>query len=174
MPNFGSGTVSAIATATNTVAATITTGAGPVNAAIDSTGATAYVTNRTANTVSVIDTATNTVSATLTGYSAPRGIVVVDVEQPVVGGLSPTSGPSTGGTSVTITGTGFTGVTSVKFGTTAATSFTVVSDTQITATTPAHAPATVDVTVSKTAGTSATSAASQYTYLTVADLAPSP
>ena len=36
---------------------------------------------------------------------------------PTVTGLSPTSGPTAGGTSVTITGTNFTGVTAVKFGT---------------------------------------------------------
>ena len=48
---------------------------------------------------------------------------------PAVTGLSPTSGPAAGGTSVTITGTGFTGATAVDFGTTAATSYTVVSNT---------------------------------------------
>src|SRR5258708_38028182 len=37
---------------------------------------------------------------------------------PVVTGISPTSGPAVGGTTVTITGTGFTGVTSVGFGST--------------------------------------------------------
>ena len=48
--------------------------------------------------------------------------------------------------SVTITGTGFTGATAVDFGTTAATSVTVVSDTSITADSPAGT-GTVDVTV---------------------------
>ena len=56
---------------------------------------------------------------------------------PTVTGLSPTSGPAAGGTLVTITGTGFTGATAVDFGTTAATSFTVVNDTTITADSPA-------------------------------------
>ena len=40
---------------------------------------------------------------------------------------------------VTVTGTYLTGATQVLFGTVAAPSFTVVSDTQITVTTPAHA-----------------------------------
>ena len=38
-------------------------------------------------------------------------------------------------------GTGFTGATAVDFGTAAATNFTVNSDTQITATSPAERPA---------------------------------
>lgn len=47
---------------------------------------------------------------------------------------SPTTGPI--GTVVTVTGTNFTGATSVKFGTTNAGLYTVVSDTQIKATVP--------------------------------------
>ena len=35
---------------------------------------------------------------------------------PTVTGVSPTSGPSTGGTTVTVTGTGLTGATAVNFG----------------------------------------------------------
>ena len=64
---------------------------------------------------------------------------------PVVSSLSPTSGPVGGGTSVVITGSGFTGATSVSFGGTTTTSFAVNSDGQITVTSPAHAAATVSV-----------------------------
>ena len=64
---------------------------------------------------------------------------------PTITGLSPTSGTHSGGTLVTITGTNFTGATSVKFGSTAATSFTVVSPTKITAVAPPEATGTVDV-----------------------------
>jgi hypothetical protein len=74
---------------------------------------------------------------------------------PAVTGLSPAQGPDTGGTTVTITGTGFTGATAVTFDTTAATSFTIVNGTTITATTPAHTPGPVDVTVTSPGGTSA-------------------
>jgi hypothetical protein len=67
---------------------------------------------------------------------------------PTVTGVAPTSGPDTGGTSVTITGTGFdSGVTNVTFGGTAATGVTFVNATTITATTPAHAAGAVDVVV---------------------------
>ena len=42
------------------------------------------------------------------------------VPAPRLTGISASSGPATGGTSMTITGTGFTGVTAVRFGSTAA------------------------------------------------------
>jgi hypothetical protein len=54
---------------------------------------------------------------------------------PIISSFTPRGGGT--GTSVTITGTGFTGATAVKFDGTAAASFTVDSDTQITATTAA-------------------------------------
>ena len=63
--------------------------------------------------------------------------------------FTPTSGPA--GTVVTITGTNLTGATSVTFGNTAATSFTVVSATTITATVGSGA--TGNVTVVTPAGT---------------------
>src|ERR1700730_9277919 len=56
---------------------------------------------------------------------------------PVVTSLSPTSGPAAGGTSVTLTGTGFTGATGVSFSGIPAASFSVTNDTTIVATTPA-------------------------------------
>ena len=84
---------------------------------------------------------------------------------PAVTGLAPTSGSLPCGTSVTITGSGFTGATAVIFGTTAATSFTVDSATQITATCPAGSAGTVEVTVTTPNGTSAASDDDQFTYL---------
>ena len=56
---------------------------------------------------------------------------------PTISSFSPASGPV--GTSVVITGESFTGATSVTFGGVKATSFTVDSDTQITATVPTGA-----------------------------------
>jgi len=84
---------------------------------------------------------------------------------PTITSVSPNQGPTTGGTSVTITGTNFIGTTAVKFGATNATSFTVNSATQITATSPTGALGTVHITVTTPAGTSATSANDQFTYI---------
>lgn len=82
---------------------------------------------------------------------------------PAVTAVSPATGSVTGGTSVTITGSGFTGASSVYFGIDAAT-FTVNSDTSITATSPAADPGAAGVTVTTAAGTSALSTASLFNY----------
>jgi hypothetical protein len=83
---------------------------------------------------------------------------------PTVSGLSPNSGPVAGGTSVAITGTGFTGATVVKFGGANATAFSVNSATSITATAPAGF-GTVDIAVTTPAGTSTISVADRFTYV---------
>ena len=84
---------------------------------------------------------------------------------PTVTAIAPGRGPVAGGTSVIITGTNFTNATAVNFGSTAASSFTVNSATSITATSPAaKSIGVVDVTVTTPNGTSATSAADQFTY----------
>jgi IPT/TIG domain len=71
---------------------------------------------------------------------------------PEVISISPTSGPTSGGTSVTISGTGFSTGATVTLGGTAATNVTVVSSVSITATTPAHTAGTVDVVVTNSDG----------------------
>jgi hypothetical protein len=85
---------------------------------------------------------------------------------PTVTGVSPTSGPSTGGTSVTVTGTNFTGVSAVSFGASPVALFTVNSPTSITAIAPPGS-GTVDVTVTATVGTSAVNASDQFIYVVV-------
>ncbi len=84
---------------------------------------------------------------------------------PTVTSVTPTDGPAVGGTSVTIVGTGFTDATTVKFGSTAVSSFTIVSDTVITTTSPGGSPGIVDITVTTPGGTSSTSSADQFTYI---------
>ena len=87
------------------------------------------------------------------------------VSPPTVTSVSPTVGPTAGGTTVTINGTNFSGATSVTFGGVAATGYTVYSGTQIVATAPAGSAGTVDIRVTTVGGTSATSASDQYTYV---------
>jgi hypothetical protein len=69
---------------------------------------------------------------------------------PSITSFTPPSGPP--GTTVTVTGSAFTGATSVSFGATPAASFTVDSDTQITATVPVGAK-TAPIRVTTAAGT---------------------
>ena len=82
-------------------------------------------------------------------------------------GVSPSLGSVAGGTTVMISGDDFTGATAVDFGSQSASSFTVNSDSQITAVAPAGTAGTVDVTVTTANGTSATSSADQFTYTAV-------
>jgi IPT/TIG domain len=79
--------------------------------------------------------------------------------------VQPGVGFAIGGTSVTITGGGFTGATQVDFGRVRATKTTVDSDTEITATSPSGPIiGTVDVTVVTPRGRSATSPADEFSY----------
>jgi hypothetical protein len=66
---------------------------------------------------------------------------------PTVSSVSPSGGPTGGGTAVTITGTNFAAGAAVTFGAKAATNVVVVSATRITAKTPAGSLGAVTVTV---------------------------
>jgi hypothetical protein len=87
--------------------------------------------------------------------TVPGGFQYVAVGAPVITGIDPTSGPQTGGTVVTLTGTGFLGTTAVTFDGVPGTALTVVSDTEITVTTPGHAPGLADVVAQHPDGQSA-------------------
>ncbi len=112
-------------------------------------------------------TVTNAFSSATTSYTY--------VNPPVIASVSPTAGPTAGGTTVIINGTGFLNATAVTFGATSATGYTVNNDTQITATNPAHGAGTLDITVTTSGGTSTTSASDQFTYVaapTVVSISP--
>lgn len=83
---------------------------------------------------------------------------------PVVTGISPSSGSTAGGTSVTITGQYFAGLLSVDFGGYAASSVTLVSYDVITCLSPAQPAGTVDVRVTTPNGNSAVVPADQFDY----------
>jgi hypothetical protein len=114
-----------------------------------------------AGSAGVVDVTATTSSGT--SVTSPANQFTYE-SAPTVTGISPPTGTPSGGTSVTIAGTGFTAASGVKFGSAAATSYTVNSATQIAATSPAQAAATVNVTVTTPVGTSATSAADHFSF----------
>ena len=135
----------------------------------DLTGATALTFGGTSATSFTVDSPTQ-ITATTPAHAAgmvdvevttPGGSATLtdgftfEIPTPALTSVTPNTGSTAGGTSVTIIGTDLTGATALTFGGTSATSFTVDSPTQITATTPAHAAGMVDVEVT-TPGGSAT------------------
>jgi hypothetical protein len=109
---------------------------------------------------------------------AGTGVITAHAATPAVTSLSLTSGSTEGGEKTVITGSGFTGVTSVQFGTvdnvtsqtcppplaSSAGCFNPVNDTTINAWTPAHKQATVDVRVTVGTLQSAVVAGDKFTY----------
>jgi hypothetical protein len=88
---------------------------------------------------------------------------------PTVSGVAPASGPASGGTKVTISGTNFSttpGATGVKFGPNAATGVSCSAATQCVATSPTGT-GTVDVTVTVGGLTSSATAADRFSYAPV-------
>src|SRR5207302_1192111 len=78
--------------------------------------------------------------------------------------LGTASGPTGGGTSVTLTGSNFSNVFAVSFGDEPADSYTVNSATSITAIAPAQASSAVTVSVETAAGVSSAASGNVYTY----------
>jgi hypothetical protein len=107
---------------------------------------------------------TNADSAyTVNGISGPKPPTT---KAPVVSTITPSTVAPAGNVTVTVTGSGFTGATGVRVGTTAATGVTVVSDTSLRFVAPAQpAGTTAHVTVTGSLGTSATVATDQLSYV---------
>ena len=82
---------------------------------------------------------------------------------PQVTKIAPASGAVAGGTQVAISGNGFAGTTSVRFGSKAAT-FTFIDGTHLKAKAPKGTAGTVDVTVTTSAGTSKKVAVDHFAY----------
>lgn len=95
-------------------------------------------------------TATNAIG---TGNPSAASSAVTPKALPVISAVSPNRGPTGGCTSVTITGSGFNTATGLRFNDMAATSITIISDSQITALLPAGT-GTVDLAVMTPAGSS--------------------
>ncbi len=91
------------------------------------------------------------------GFSATAG------EMPTITGLSPSSGPARGGTTVVISGQDLAAVSAVSFGGVPA-AFSHEADGTLRATTPPHGAGTVDVVVSSASGPSTATAADRFSY----------
>lgn len=132
--------------------------------------ATSFTVNSDTQITAIAPVGSGTVDVTVFSGGTTSATVAADqftyLAPPTVTSISPTAGPTLGGTTVTIIGTNLAGATAVKFGAVNATGITVNSATSMTARSPAGAAGTVDVTVTTPGGTSVTSAADQFTYLT--------
>ena len=139
--------------------------------AFGSTAATSVTVNSATSITATSPAGSGTVDVTVTGAGGTSATSSADqftyatAPAPTVSNVNPATGPASGGTSVTVTGTNFASGDTVAFGSNAATGVTVNSATSITATSPAGS-GTVDVTVTGAGGTSATSSADQFTYAT--------
>ncbi|MBM7077169.1 IPT/TIG domain-containing protein [Micromonospora humida] len=107
------------------------------------------------------------------GTAAPLGYTyLADGSAATVTGLTPTSGPTSGGTTVTITGTGFTAATGVTFDGVPGTGFTVnPAGTTITVVTPPNTAGPADVRLVFPAGT-ATAPVFTYVAPTITSIVP--
>lgn len=101
----------------------------------------------------------------ITGVITPRigTCVFPAITPPTLALVSPNHGLASGGTSVTLTGTGFQNGATVSFGGTASPSVTFNGATQLTATTPAHAAGLVSVVVTNP-DTGTVTAANSFTF----------
>ena len=124
------------------------------------------VTDLTAQSVAYqatdLTTATELTHDAVVTFTAPPGGSL----QPSVTAIDPTSGPGSGGTQVTVTGSNFANATAVDFGTEPAPTFTISPNgTEIVATSPIPVAAgSVNITVSGPGGTSPATAADVFTY----------
>ncbi|MEU0581483.1 IPT/TIG domain-containing protein [Streptomyces griseoincarnatus] len=101
------------------------------------------------------------VSVTTAG-GTNNGLSYTYVAAPTVTTVIPAEGPTSGGTAVTVSGTGLTSTSQVTFDGTPA-PFTVISDTAVSAVTPPGTAGPVDVVVSNDAGSA--TATDAFTYL---------
>ncbi|OBT39035.1 hypothetical protein VE00_10814 [Pseudogymnoascus sp. WSF 3629] len=155
------GGITVVITGTNLASPSAVTFGG-TSAIVNSSSATSISVTAPAHAASVAQVLVTTAAGTTT--QAVK-FTYVTVAAPVITSLSPTNGPASGGNTVTISGTNLLYTTGVAFGTTPASSFAILSNSQVAAAAPAGAAG--DTTVSVTNGTG-TSCTVPYTYNGVA------
>jgi hypothetical protein len=115
----------------------------------------------------------NVTGSTAIGAGAYSALATVPANPPTVTLIRPVSGSVVGGATVTIKGTEFNQVSSVKFGSAEATSVTRNSPTSLTAVAPPEIAGTVDVTVTTPIATSAISSKDHFRFTpTITSLSP--
>ena len=142
-------TISSFTPSTSGAGVTITiTGtnlAGATSVTFGGTAATSFVVvSATSITAVVASGTTGTISVITPGGTATSSGTFTFIQAPTITSFTPTT--SGAGATITITGTNFTGATSVTFGGTSATSFVVVSAASITAVVANGATGTISVT----------------------------
>lgn len=134
------------------------TGTGFVNITAVHFGANlaAFTVVSTTQINAVAPAGTGTVSVNVTNAAGTsNALPYTYTPAPVITAITPSRGPLSGGNTVTLTGANFTGATAVTFGSTPASSFTVVSGATISAVVPGgNPPGPVQVTVTTSSGTS--------------------
>jgi outer membrane protein assembly factor BamB len=83
---------------------------------------------------------------------------------PTIASVAPVAGPTNGGTVVTITGSGLSGATGIRFGSTAGKNLKVLSDNVVTAVSPPGAVGTVVITVQTPSGRTTFNPDASFTY----------
>jgi hypothetical protein len=144
---------------------------GATSVFFGTSAASSFMVNNSGSIAAVAPAGSGSVDVTVTTSAGTSATSIADrytftssTSGPTVSSVSPAGGPTVGGSTVTITGSGFTGAIYVMFGGAFAPAFTVNSDTLITATVPPDSTGTVDVTVATANGTSTTSAADRFSY----------
>ncbi len=169
-PVFAAPTVSAVSPASAALAGNVQvalTGTGFRGGATVAFGGAAAtgvtVVSATSITCTAPAHAAGVVDVVVTNSDAKAGTLSGGFEYiaaPTLTAVAPALGPAAGGTTVTLTGTGFRSGLTVQFGGAAATGITVASATSATCTAPAHAAGPVDVVVANADAQSATLAQS--------------
>ena len=169
-PNTGTtagGTTIAITGTNFTGTTAVSLGGTPVKSFTISSATTITAVTAASSTAGPVTIAVTTPSGTVTSST---NLFTYSVPPPTITAVSPKVGGTAGGTSITLTGTNFTGATAVSVGGTPATSLSIPSATSITAVTPAHAAGPVTIAVTTPAG-SVTSSSNLFTYSDPATIA---
>ncbi|MEV0732649.1 IPT/TIG domain-containing protein, partial [Polymorphospora sp. NPDC050346] len=161
--NKGDGSVSIIDTTTNQVETPFFPGAGTADVALSPDGAHLYAISPPSRRMVVYDTTTNMFAFASSSSSTPVMIAAFPWPAPTVTGVSPSSGPVTGGNTITVTGTRLNKGT-ITFGAAGPASGGWCTTTSCTVTAPPGPPGVVDLRLTTPGGTIT---AGQYTYLAV-------